>query len=78
MEHWIMETGEGQPVLTHICDAARPHDTQEILRQDIGGGYIRCERCQEKFLPQTEPGGTRLMLRLQFGTNADSSPVPMN
>lgn len=78
MEHWIMDSVEGQPVLTHICDAARPHDTQDILRQDIGGGYIRCDRCGEKFLPDKAPGGSRIMLRLQAGTGADSSPVPMN
>ncbi len=78
MGRWIMDAVEGQPVLTHFCEAARPHDTQEILRQDIGGGYIRCDRCQEKFLPETAAGNPRIILRLQAASGLDSSPTPMN
>lgn len=78
MGRWSMDTVEGQPVLTHFCEAARPHDTQAILRQDIGGGYIRCDRCQEKFLPEAVPGNPRVILRLESTNSAESSPVPMN
>jgi DNA-directed RNA polymerase subunit RPC12/RpoP len=64
MGRWQIETRAWQQILTHTCERARAGDTAEQLRQDIGGGYIRCERCGEKFLPETEPGHARLLLRL--------------
>jgi hypothetical protein len=65
MGQWQIETRAWQQILTHTCDRARAGDTAEQLRQDIGGGYVRCERCGEKYLPVTEPGHARLLLRLQ-------------
>ena len=66
MNRWVIETHNWQQVLTHYCDKALPHDGNDVLRQDIGGGYVRCERCQEKFLPEAEPGNPRLLLRLKM------------
>ena len=66
MGHWQIETRAWQLILTHTCERARAGDTAEQLRQDIGGGYVRCERCGEKYLPDTEPGHSRLLLRLQL------------
>ena len=65
MGKWIVETHNWQQVLTHVCDKALPHDNSDVLRQDIGGGYVRCERCEEKFLPEEEAGNPRLLLRLK-------------
>ena len=65
MEQWTVEMQGKQPILTHFCAAARPNDTNDVLRQDIGGGYVRCERCKEKYLPTEEPGNPRLMFRLK-------------
>jgi hypothetical protein len=65
MGRWSIDTGGTQPILTHYCDSALPHDTNDVLRQDIGGGYVRCERCGEKFLPEAQPGNPRLILRLK-------------
>ncbi len=65
MEKWTVETQGAQRILTHVCASARPNDTADVLRQDIGGGYIRCERCGDKFLPEQEPGNPRLLLRLR-------------
>jgi hypothetical protein len=62
MGRWVIETRNWQMILTHYCDHARPNDTGEVLRQDIGGGYVRCERCGEKYLPAEEPGNPRLLL----------------
>jgi hypothetical protein len=62
---WQIETRAWQPILTHTCERARAGDTAQQLRQDIGGGYIRCDRCGEKFLPDPAPGHDRLLLRLQ-------------
>lgn len=67
MGKWIIETRGSQQILTHHCDQAQPHDTNAALHQDIGGGYVRCDRCHEKFLPTEEPGNPRLMLRLVPG-----------
>jgi hypothetical protein len=74
MEHWTIETYGTQSVLTHRCDAARPDDGNDILSQDLGGGYIRCSRCGDKFLPAVEPGNPRLLLRLK--AREMSGPVP--
>lgn len=65
MGRWSLEQSGSQPVLTHYCEQARPSDRNDVLRQDIGGGYVRCERCGEKFLPEKQPGDPRLILRLQ-------------
>ena len=65
MGRWSMETRNWQQVLTHICDEAQPADRNDILRQDIGGGYVRCQRCGEKYLPDEMPGNPRLLLRLE-------------
>ncbi|HZO90997.1 MAG TPA: hypothetical protein VFB38_21915 [Chthonomonadaceae bacterium] len=65
MGRWIIETRNFQQILTHYCDKAAPNPSNDALRQDIGGGYIRCELCGEKYLPTEEPGNPRLMLRLQ-------------
>lgn len=65
MGQWTIETQSWQQILTHYCDSARPNDTADILRQDIGGGYVRCERCGEKYLPTEQAGNPRLLLRLK-------------
>ncbi len=65
MGKWTVETRNYQQVLTHHCDYAGPGDGSDLLRQDIGGGYVRCERCGEKFLPEATPGNPRLLLRLE-------------
>ena len=75
MERWTIEYEGFQLVLTHHCDSSRPTDTSEILRQDIGGGYIRCERCGEKFLPSAEPGNPRLLFRLRQETEPALDPL---
>lgn len=72
MGRWVIETRGWQQVLTHYCDHARHNDSNEALRQDIGGGYIRCDRCGEKFLPTEEPGNPRLLLRLK--SNEEAKP----
>jgi DNA-directed RNA polymerase subunit RPC12/RpoP len=70
MGRWQIETRAWQEILTHTCERARAGDTAEQLRQDIGGGYIRCERCGEKYLPDTAPGHVRLLFRLQRADEA--------
>jgi len=75
METWTIERRGYQRVLTHYCAAARASDSNGILRQDIGGDYVRCERCGEKFLPIEEPGNPRLLLRLQRNMSGDSGPA---
>lgn len=65
MAIWEVETQAGQPVLTHACGRALPHDGTGIMHQDIGGGYFRCERCGEKYLPPESPGNPRYLLRLK-------------
>lgn len=65
MGQWNIEHSGSQPILTHLCDQARPTDTGDVLRQDLGGGYVRCERCGEKFLPPSEPGNPRLIMRIK-------------
>lgn len=74
MGRWIIETRGWQQILTHYCDRARPNDGSDTLRQDIGGGYVRCERCGEKFLPTEEPGNPRLLLRLKSESETNSGP----
>jgi hypothetical protein len=66
MANWTIETCLLHRVLIHACPSALPGDTAHILRQDIGGGYVRCDRCGDKFLPPTDPGDARLILRLQI------------
>jgi hypothetical protein len=65
MGKWVIESRGWQQILTHYCENASYHDNGDILNQDIGGGYVRCSRCNEKFLPDSEPGQPRLMLRLK-------------
>jgi hypothetical protein len=65
MEEWRLEIQNLQHILTHYCDHLRPGDGSSVLRQDIGGGYVRCERCGSKYLPEHLPGNPRLLLRLQ-------------
>ena len=74
MEVWTLDIRGSQRVLTHYCEADSSSDSNEILRLDIGGGYIRCERCGDKFLPDQEPGNPRLLLRLKM--NEFALPVP--
>ena len=62
MGRWIIETRAGQQMLTHYCECYRHRDTNQVLRQDIGGGHIRCDRCGESFLPESLPGNPRLLL----------------
>ncbi len=64
MERWIIEERLMHNTLLHFCPSARPCDTEQVLRQDIGGGYVRCERCGDKFLPPRDPTGQRILLRL--------------
>ncbi len=65
MSRWVIESKGAQKVLFHYCDNASFHDNSDILRQDLGGGYVRCDRCSEKFLPASEPGNPRLLFRLK-------------
>lgn len=65
MGRWVIESKGYQQSLFHYCDNAAFNDTSDILRQDLGGGYVRCDRCAEKFLPPSEPGNPRLLLRLK-------------
>ncbi len=65
MGRWVIEAKGTQQVLFHYCDIASYQDNSDILQQDLGGGYVRCERCAEKFLPASEPGNPRLLLRLK-------------
>ena len=74
---WNIDARGSQQVLTHCCDEARNSDTSEILRQDIGGGYVRCVRCGEKFLPVDEPGSPRLLLRLHMESPVGCTPQPI-
>ena len=70
MEKWTIDSQHPQPILTHYCDNARPGEGNGALRQDLGGGYIRCDRCGEKYLPAQEPGNPRLILHLKPSAEA--------
>lgn len=70
MEKWSLDTQHSQPILTHYCELARPGEGSGELRQDLGGGYVRCNRCGEKFLPAQEPGNPRYILRLRHSSEA--------
>jgi DNA-directed RNA polymerase subunit RPC12/RpoP len=72
MGRWVIETKGWQQVLTHYCDQMHFHDKGDALRQDIGGGYVRCERCGEKFLPAETPGNPRLLFRARENGRAPS------
>ena len=72
MGRWTIEDRAWQQVLTHYCAHARSGDSNQVLRQDIGGGYIRCERCGGTFLPELAPGNPRLLMRLL----PDETPEP--
>lgn len=65
MGRWVIEAKGTQQVLFHYCDGAYQHDNSDILRQDLGGGYVRCDRCSEKFLPSNDAGTPRLLFRLK-------------
>lgn len=64
MGRWEIKDRAWQQVLTHYCDNLRAGDTNQLLRQDIGGGYIRCERCGESYLPEAVPGNPRLLMKI--------------
>ncbi len=76
MSSWNLEIRGTQAVLSHSCEAARPSDGNDLLCQDIGGGYVRCSRCGEKYLPEQMPGNPRLLLVLE--TAQASCPPPMH
>ncbi len=65
MERWTLETQGTHRILTHDCPSSQPHDSHDILHQDIGGGYVRCTRCGDKYLPVQEPGNPRILFRLK-------------
>lgn len=72
MGRWTIEDRAWQQILTHYCDHARAGDSNQVLRQDIGGGYIRCERCGGTYLPDMTPGNRRLLMRVL----PDEKPEP--
>jgi hypothetical protein len=72
MEKWILDAHHSQPILTHYCDLAQPGDGGHALRQDLGGGYVRCDLCGEKYLPPPEPGNPRYVFRVR---PSDEAPV---
>ena len=72
MSRWTIQTQGFHHVLTHYCDHASARHSADVLRQDIGGGYIRCDLCGEKFLPEEEPGNPRLLLRIEPNTESVS------
>lgn len=76
MGRWHIENRAWQQILTHYCDNLRANDSNQVLRQDIGGGYIRCERCGETYLPETEPGNSRLLLKILRNTTPNISNNP--
>ena len=63
MTKWSLDTQHSQPILTHYCELALNSDGNDVLRQDLGGAYVRCDRCGEKYLPAQEPGNPRIILR---------------
>ncbi|HLJ57127.1 MAG TPA: hypothetical protein VKT77_18965 [Chthonomonadaceae bacterium] len=73
MEKWTLDTQHAQPILTHFCDHAQADNDDHALRQDLGGGYVRCDRCGEKYLPPYEPGNPRYILRLRPSTEAPAT-----
>jgi hypothetical protein len=73
MGRWCIENRTGQQVLTHYCSQLRGNDSNQILRQDIGGGYIRCERCKESYLPEAVAGNPRLLLRVTLYEQTEES-----
>ena len=70
MERWSLDTQHSQPILTHYCDDARAGEGNDALRQDLGGGYVRCDRCGDKYLPPHEPGNPRIILRMKHSSEA--------
>lgn len=70
MEKWSLDLHHSQPILTHYCELARPGEGNSALRQDLGGGYVRCDRCGEKYLPPHEPGNPRYILHLKPSSEA--------
>ena len=70
MEKWSLDSLHSQPILTHYCDNAPDGEGKTVLRQDLGGGYVRCDLCGDKFLPPHEPGNPRYLLRLKHGSEA--------
>ena len=78
MGQWITEKQNNQQVLTHLCAAAHRDDTGAILTQDLGGGYVRCPRCGEKFLPEMDIASPRLVMRLALETEDDSTRIHSN
>ncbi len=76
MGRWTLENRAWQQILTHYCDHTRSGDSNQVLRQDIGGGYIRCERCGGTFLPELAPGNPRLLLRVLRNDTPDDSRIP--
>ena len=76
MGQWTIENRAWQQVLTHSCGHLRAGDSNQVLRQDIGGGYVRCERCGETYLPDTAPGNPRLLMRIQREDPAEAVVSP--
>ena len=70
MDKWFLDTQHSQPILTHYCEKAKPGEGNSALRQDLGGGYVRCDHCGDKFLPPNEPGNPRVILRLKHSSEA--------
>lgn len=76
MGRWQIEYRAWQQVLTHYCDHLRNNDSNQVLRQDIGGGYIRCERCGKSYLPEAAPGNPRLLLKIQADETREELAAP--
>jgi len=70
MEKWSLDTQHSQPILTHYCEHANSGESNNALRQDLGGGYVRCDRCGDKYLPPQEPGNPRYILRIKPSAEA--------
>ena len=70
MEKWSLDNQHSQPILTHYCELARSGEGNDALRQDLGGGYVRCDHCGDKYLPPLEPGNPRYILRLRHSSEA--------
>ncbi len=76
MGRWTIENRAWQQILTHYCDHARSGDSNQVLRQDIGGGYIRCERCGGTYLPEMTPGNPRFLMRVLPNETPEAAAAP--
>lgn len=73
MEKWVLDTQHSQPILTHYCENVRSGDSSGALRQDLGGGYVRCDHCGDKYLPAQEPGNPRYIFRVKHSSEAPAA-----